>query len=245
MDDKTMSLFDKPFSIEEHGYVKGVGFYILKSALHRRVREIDPRFRTTPPELMHLDDDMVMMRGGLTILGDTRFAVGTGRIDRMKWDMDKKQEVSLSPAEIIRNKIKAMKQAASDLLPRGAGGFGIGDYMRDVPREARTPAEFPEWLAHLYTAWVAKYPPAHWAHNGGGETVKTLILLWGLHWQTIASSIEPGIILTRLSDTSLTLVQFIARLEAIKVQTAQITQGTQQTEAAHDKIFSPDLAPTS
>lgn len=216
MDEKTFALFDKPFALDEHGFVKGVGFYILKSALHRRLREIDPRYRTTPPEMMLMDDDMVMMRGGLTILGETRYALGTGKIDRVKWDTDKKMEIPLTASEIVRNKLKAVKSAASDLLPRGAQQFGIADYMRDVPKEARTKEEFPKWLAHLHAQWEKSHQPPHWALNGGGKRVQTLMTLWDLPWKMVSAQIEDGHTIAKMSETTLSEVEFIARLVLLK-----------------------------
>jgi hypothetical protein len=219
MDEKTLALLDKPFTLAEHGYVVGVGFYILKSAIFRRLREIDPHFKTTPPELVMIDDYIVVMKGGLTLLGDTRHPLGTGRIDHTKKDpQNAKQEIPLTAAEILRNRLKAIKSAASDLLPRGAVLFGVGDYMRDVPREARTKEEFPNWLKHLHAEWEKKYPPAHWAHNGGGQRVQTLMKVWALPWTKVAAQVEQdkGLVLTRLSDTTLSEVEFIARLVILK-----------------------------
>lgn len=216
MDDKTFALFDKPFALDEHGFVQSVGFYILKSALHRRLREIDPRYRTTPPEIMLIDDDMVVMRGGLTILGETRYALGTGRIDRTKKDFTTKQEVDLSPAEIVRNKLKAIKSAASDLLPRGGQQFGIGDYMRDIPKESRGKDDFPKWLAHLWADWEKGQQLPHWALNGGGKRVQTLMTLWELPWKVVAAQIEEGRVISKMSETTLSEVEFIARLVLLK-----------------------------
>lgn len=222
MDEKTLALLDKPFTIEEHGYVERVGFYILKSAIHRRLRDIDPRYKTTPPEMMLIDDDIVVMRGGLMLFGETRYALGTGKIDRVKWDKQKNQEVPLSASEIVRNRLKALKQAASDLLPRGAQQFGIGDYMRDVPRDDRSRDNFPGYLRNLMSKWEKDHQPPHWALNGGGIRVKLLMDLWGLQWKTVAALVEDGNLLLKLSDTKLTEVEFIARLEVLKqAQAAQ------------------------
>jgi hypothetical protein len=217
MDEKTLALLDKPFTIEEHGYVDRVGFYILKSAIHRRLREIDPHFRTTAPEIMLIDDDIVVMKGGLTLLGDTRHPVGTGKIDRVKWDKEKKQDVPLTPAEIVRNRLKAIKQAASDLLPRGAALFGIGDYMRDVPKDMRTKDEFPGYLRNLMAKWERDNQPPHWALNGGGKRVQQLMSLWELPWSFVAANVEgSGQTLAKMSETTLSEVAFIARLPALR-----------------------------
>lgn len=215
--DRIQALIEKPFEFSEHGYLDKAGYYILKSALRDRLNQLSPRWRNTAPELMHMEDDLVVMRGGLTLFGETRYAIGTGIIQRTRYDKATKTEVPLGSFEISRQKAKAMKSAARDLLPRAALEHGIGEYIRDMPKKVKdgSEADFKDWLNSLRERWTQRWPQ-HWAFNGGGKMVSALMTAWDVPWATVAAQIEPGKTLTRLSDTSLTLVEFIARLGILK-----------------------------
>lgn len=236
--DKIQALIEKPFEFEEHGFLEKGGYYILKSAIRQRLNEINPKWRNTPPEILLIEEDLVTMRGGLILFNETRYAVGTGIIERTRYDREAKKEVPLGSYQISRNKAKAMKTAARDLLPRAALEHGIGDYIRDMPKKVREgsitidgPKVFKAWLDEQHTAWGQRWPQ-HWALNGGGKTVSALMTAWGIQWPLVASQVEPDKVLTKMSDTSLSLVDFIARLGIIKAQMALDKAQQMTAEAA-------------
>lgn len=159
-------LYTRPFLPEEHGFVGGDdensgNAYILKSALRRRLTEIDKKWRLGTPQLMAVDADLVVMTGELIVEGASRCAVGTGKIATTKNVKDSNgrnvkdtktgQTVTepLSLFELTREKNKAYKSAASDLLPRLCLEYNIGAYLKEMPKTIRTRAALVKWLDGL------------------------------------------------------------------------------------------------
>jgi len=128
-----IALLEKPFRKDEHGEVSK-NPYILKSAIRRRLYQVDPNYELGAPEVMIHDQDVIVLRGPLTIGDVTHYGVGTGLIIRTRKD-DKTGEVFDLPLyDIARNMAKAYKQAASDILPRAAIQFNCGVYLAEKPK---------------------------------------------------------------------------------------------------------------
>lgn len=194
-------LLKKPFRLDEHRFLQG-NPYILKQAIRDRLDAADPGWSTTPPEIVNLHGDSIILRGGLTVCEVTRYALGAGIIlstrKRTHKDEHNKDVVEIVPLEgydLAREQNKAYKTADADLLPRCAVEFGVGAYLKDRPK-GQAEAQFPAWIGEL----LAKY---HWAYNGAGQRFKDLMKQHGLAWEDVNTVIEPGRILRGLSDISL------------------------------------------
>jgi hypothetical protein len=143
-----IALLEAPFALDEHAFVSN-NPYIKKSAIRNRLNVVDSGWRSSPPQLVAVSGDVVVMSGSLTLCGVTRCAVGTGIIQRTKKD-DNDKVIPLSDYEIARNTAKAFKTAESDLLPRCALQFGIGTYLKDMPpRTVRDTGTLKALLAKL------------------------------------------------------------------------------------------------
>lgn len=196
------TLLEKPFTLIEHGYNSGGQPYILKAPLRRRLTQVDPNWHLGAPELVHEDDNVVIMRVPLTVLGATRYGVGTCAILRSS-----QSDGEFTGLKLAQQIVKAYKHATTDALPRAAQEFNCGAYLRDKPQAIKK-AEFPEWLAKL--------PAPHWANNGGRERIAAWLEGAGLTWAVVKDQIEPGRILERLNDTTLTEAQLRERLKQVK-----------------------------
>lgn len=137
------ALLRRPFQPAEHGFVNGRP-YLLKDAIRRRLSQVDPAWSISPPQLVALTDDAVILTAGLVIAGVARYDVGTGLVQRFKPDGRE-----LPPYELARSTARAFKTAASDLLPRCAVQFGLGDYLKAVPRSVADPRSLRDWLLSL------------------------------------------------------------------------------------------------
>lgn len=200
-------LLEKPFTFEEHAMDPNI--YIRKSAIRRRLAEVDAAWEMTPPQLMNANENVVLMSGGLTVAGVTRYAVGTGIITRTKINKQSGDVIALPDYEVARNLAHAYKTAASDLLPRCALLFGVGDYLRDIPKNVKgNDRAFAEWLRSIST-------PQHWARTTAGQHFQTLMRDLNLTWEAVRQNLEPNHMLNRLSDTHLNEAQAIARLHQI------------------------------
>jgi hypothetical protein len=140
--------YERPFKPEEHGFVNN-NVYILKPALRRRLTQIDPKWRTSDPEIMATAGDVVLMRGCLILEGASRTAVGTGIIISTKKNDKTGEHEPLPPFEYARNLAKAYKTAASDLLPRLCMEYNIGAYLKSMPKTVRDMESLTKWLASL------------------------------------------------------------------------------------------------
>lgn len=201
-------LLEKPFRPEEHDFVYGQ-CYIRKSAIRARLNLVDPGWQISPPVLMNADENLVVMRGALIIAGVKRNAIGTGIIQRTKTDKKTGVITEFTGFELARMVAKAYKTAASDLLPRSAIMFGLGEYLKQLPKGTENMDQLKPWLQNQFAAF-------HWAYNGGGQQVTARMKELGLAWGDIAAKIEPGRRLRSLSDTLLPVEEFLAGLERIK-----------------------------
>jgi len=143
------ALLEMPFKYEEHAFVTGKGVYIRKSAIRARLTLVDPNWTMTEPRLLAHTDQIVVMTAGLTVCGVTRYGVGVGVIQALN-----------SPAKQLAEISKAFKTAAIDCLPRAADLFGVGAYLRDVPKASKaTPEALARWLAGQSGAAPARPEP--------------------------------------------------------------------------------------
>lgn len=126
-----IALLQKPFQPNEHGWVNG-SIYIKKAAIRRRLNQVDPAWMISPPALVIAQDDLIVLTGTLTIGGVARSGLGTGIIQLTK-KLSSGSVVDLEGFELSRARAKAYKTAASDILPRAASMFGVGDYLKEIP----------------------------------------------------------------------------------------------------------------
>lgn len=209
---------EQPFPLSAHGFVNG-NVYLLKDAIRTRLTGVDPAWTQTPPQFLSEMGDVVTYAGGLAVCGVVRWGIGTGIIQQLEPRRGKNpgEMVDPSPFEISRMVAKAHKTAASDLLPRCAVEFGVGAYLRRMPRGTKTPEALSTWLDSL---------APHWAYNGGGERINVLLKSLNLDWKKVAVLVEPGRPLPRLSESWLTEVQFTERLyELADEQRGQLPRG--------------------
>ncbi len=143
--EKQITELQKPFTLAEHGFYQKSP-YILKSAIRARLNRITPGWLLLPPELIAHDESVVIMRGGLQIGDIKRYAVGTGIVIRAN-----SNGVVFDGAKLSGMVSKAYKQAASDILPRAAVEFGVGEYLKDKPKGINED-NFAPWLAKLTAA---------------------------------------------------------------------------------------------
>lgn len=134
-----IKLLEKPFEKDEHGVVQS-NPYILKSAIRRRLWQVDPNYQLGAAEFVSHDLDVIVLRGPLTVGDVTHYGMGTGIVITTK-TVEKIEDgkkvslvVDLSGYEIARNMAKAYKQAASDILPRAAIQFNCGAYLSEKPK---------------------------------------------------------------------------------------------------------------
>lgn len=171
-------LLSKPFEAHEHGFKNG-NCYIRKSAIRRRLSLVDPHWKLTEPEFICVDGDVVIMRGGLTVCGITRYQIGSGIIQRKsegKTNKEGKYEEGkpLEGYALASQVAKAYKSAATDILARAAVEFNIGAYLKDAAKEDR-----PSNQASL-TALLAKLSPVQIDPN---VWTPDNIRAWGDKWR--------------------------------------------------------------
>lgn len=165
LSEKQITELQKPFDFKEHGFFQK-NPYILKSAIRNRLNRHAPGWMLLPPELVANDENVIVMRGGIQIGDIRRYAVGTGVILRANSD-----GVAFDGAKLAGMVSKAYKQATSDILPRAALEFGIGEYLKNKPKTINQD-NFAGWLAEL-TRTPAD--PNLWAVEN--------ILAWGNKWR--------------------------------------------------------------
>lgn len=199
-------LLEYPFSLEEHGFLQG-NPYIRKDAIRQRLTKVDPHWTNTPPQLLAHDGDVITLVGGLTVFNDTRYAIGVGLIISTSKNKATGEITPVEPYQLARETAKAMKTAQSDLLPRCALEFGVGGYLKNKPKDVNE-SNFAGWLRLI----SAKY---HWTNSGGGERFKDHAKSLNLTWVEIVERLEPGRVLTGLTDIHLTEQQAIDRLNQI------------------------------
>lgn len=195
-----MTQLERPFTLAEHDYNDGDQPYVRKTALRRRLRQVDPFYNMGAPELLSADDRLVIMRGSLTVGGVTVYGVGIGKITSQKSD-----GTPITGSKLTNDIAKAWKQAASDILPRAAIELNCGAYLKDKPRDIKKGDVFERWLANL-TGQL------HWTANGGRARAQAMLNLLGLKWVEISALLEPGKTIARLDELTLTEPEFMLRL---------------------------------
>lgn len=140
--EKQIKDLQEPFKLNEHGFFQKAP-YILKSAIRARLNRVVPGWHLLPPELIANDENVVVMRGGIQIGDIKRYAVGTGIILRATSD-----GAMFDGAKLAAMVAKAYKQATSDILPRAAIEFGIGEYLKNKPKGINE-ENFASWLTKL------------------------------------------------------------------------------------------------
>lgn len=143
-DEEIDRLCDMPFQPREHGFVEGRP-YILKNALRKRFSRIDRYWTISEPVRLPSEHDTIVLTAFLKMLGMERPAVGTGVI--VCTDRDGK---NLLPQAISRNEVRAYKTAHSDLIPRLALEFGIGAYLKQIPKNVVDERSLTEWLKSTF-----------------------------------------------------------------------------------------------
>lgn len=213
--DEAIRQLKKPFSVSQHRWVQN-NPYILKEAIRERLYEVDSRWTNTPPEILNIHGDSIILRAGLTVCEVTRFAIGTGIIQstrKVKRVEDGKEIVvteNLEGFELAREQNKAYKSADSDLLPRCAIEFGVGAYLKDKPKDIKSQQDFSAWINKLLAAHSG-----HWAFNGGRQRFTDAMKEYQVRWADVATQLEPGRTLHQLSDTTLSEEEAMKRLLAI------------------------------
>ncbi len=200
------NILEEPFDVEEHDWKDGQ-IYLRKDAIRRRLTEADPRWELSPPAIVNVHDDVVIMTASLIVAGISRAGIGTGVIQHAKIDPKTGEVNRTVEANLLA---KAYKSAASDCLPRAALEFNVGWYLRHLSDQAKQWVKTREGL-QKYLASLNK----HWALNGGGRRFVEKMEALELNWPQVAAQLEQGIVLARLSDTSLSEAEAVARLEEL------------------------------
>lgn len=141
-------ILEMPFNVDEHDFVNG-NVFLKKSAIRRRLSMVDSGWESTSRQLVTASDDLVVYQGGLTVCGVTRYAIGTGIILRTKTVGPDKKKVPLEDFELARSIAKAHKAADSDIMARAAVPFGIGAYLKSMPKGINDTNTLAKWLAVL------------------------------------------------------------------------------------------------
>ena len=180
--------------------------YVKRSAIMQRLRLVDPGYETrVDTAAVQIIGDVVTVCGSLTLKGITQHNTCSKNVEcwRKKDPNDaSKGYVRVDEYEYARELANAIMKAATGLLHRCAASFGVGVYLvekRDAPSLAS----------------VLNPQPDHWALNGGGERVNARIKALGLNVSSVLLTLEPGKSLNRLSQTTLTEDQVMARLDEL------------------------------
>lgn len=199
-------ILEAPFAIEEHDWKDGQ-IYLRKDAIRRRLTAADPGWQLSPPQIVSVHDDVVIMSAALTIAGISRAGIGTGIIQHAKIDAKTGEFSRGVEANLLA---KAYKAAASDCLPRAAAEFNVGWYLRGLSDQAKGWVKSKDGL-QKYLASLHK----HWALNGGGRRFVEKMERLGLVWPQVAAQLQEGVTLARLSDTGLSEGEALARLDVL------------------------------
>lgn len=202
------NLLEKPFDLDDHLWLQG-NPYLKKDAIRRRLTFVDPHWSLTEPRVLAQDGDLIVLTATLTVLGSARSNVGTGVIQHAAPDTKTGEINAFNEAKLLA---KAYKSAASDLLPRCAQQFGVGWYLLNLDKAQKaklgTPAGLRDYLDSLMH-------PKHWALNGGGQRFKARMNALSVNPSYALDHLEPGRKLDKLSDTTLTEADALARLDEL------------------------------
>ncbi len=199
-------ILEEPFQVEEHDWKDGQ-IYLRKDAIRCRLTEADPRWELSQPTIVNVHDDVVVMTASLMVAGISRAGIGTGIIQHAKIDPKTGESNRNVEATLLA---KAYKSAASDCLPRAALEFNVGWYLRHLSDQAKQWVKTREGL-QKYLASLSK----HWALNGGGRRFAERMETLDLSWPQVAAQLEDGVMLARLSDTTLNEAEALIRLEEL------------------------------
>lgn len=173
--------------------------YVKPRAIRKRLRMVDPNYRTDIDTHIQVIGDVVTVWGGLSLKGVRHACSKSKNVNCWrKVQVDDKdaskghQYVRVDEYEYARELANAIMKAKTGLLARGAETFDVGDYLKD--KSSPTPPSL---------ASVLKEQPQHWALNGGGQRFEAMMNQLGLKWADVQSALEPGKTLARLSDTTL------------------------------------------
>lgn len=133
MDSQQIAFLEKPFELDEHGFVEG-NPYILKRAYRKRFNNIDPHWSEGAPEVIAHINNVISIRMSIVVSGAMRYGVGTGIIQTSRKDKNTGAKIPLDGFDLDREYAKAIKSAASDALARAAQEFNVGWYLREIPK---------------------------------------------------------------------------------------------------------------
>lgn len=150
-----IKLLANPFRLEDHAFTPKKHPYLRKAAIRRRLDEVCPGWSSTEPKLLYHYGNVVVLTGGLTLGGETRYGVGTGIIQELKTGEENQYKAD-------QNVARAFKIAASDIVPRAALEFRVGWYLKELPKDANgnsTITNSQQLAAHLKTLETFTPPP--------------------------------------------------------------------------------------
>lgn len=133
MDSQQIAFLEKPFELDEHGFVEG-NPYILKRAYRKRFNNIDPHWSEGAPEVIAHINNVISIRMSIVVSGAMRYGVGTGIVQASRKDKNTGAKIPLDGFDLDREYAKAIKSAASDALARAAQEFNVGWYLREIPK---------------------------------------------------------------------------------------------------------------
>lgn len=218
---------ESPFELAEHAF-KGTAVYLKKQAIKRRLSLVDMLWRLGPAEFVFTGDDIVTYRAELTIAGVSRWGLGGSIIQRK--DAEGRD---LEGYNLARNVLKAHKEAVTDILPRAALNFGVGAYLRDMPKDIKNPDRLKQHLADLKAK--AEQPPAPVIQYDANLVIAHTKHLFnpGNHQQNaLRNMVKDGIILPGMSTDA-------AVAAVITHQTARNAEKTQPKPAAAQDAPNP------
>lgn len=137
-----LALMEMPFEPDEHAFYNGRPF-IKKGAYRKRLTQIDRQWEIRNPTRIEGEEGVIVFAGELVLKGVVRSGVGVGKA--LIYDGDKKKPFNTLLSEYS----KAFKSAVSDLIPRCAMEFGIGTYLKTVPRNVVDEKTLATWLNEL------------------------------------------------------------------------------------------------
>lgn len=153
------AVLQRPFELKEHGFSHG-NCFIKKSAIKKRLSQVDPNWRITNIREVTRSENVVVMSGDLVIHGVARQGVGADYILRWARHKDTQEVYDLDPITIAQNERKAYKTAASDILPRAAINFYVGEYLKGIPKWVKSEPDLKKWLAEIAPQYAAPAPAA-------------------------------------------------------------------------------------
>lgn len=235
------------FLPEEIGTVGGHP-YIKRSAIHRRLRLIDPAWSNHVETYIQVDGDTVTAWGSITLKGVTRYNCATKKVNC--WASKENGGARFSDADVARELANAKMKAVSALIFRCAEAFEIGLYLKEKrtphtlasvlnesqdsqqkpaqpspsgspsPAPTEPPAQSTGTRLGAPSAAPAPAAPAKqkWTTNGGVPIFNKRMEELGLTFDDVCAVLEPGRLLTNITDISLSLEDTLKALPQIADQ---------------------------